>query len=271
MKKLIVISSFLVLLSCLGNPRKEKDTLEDNIAPSNEVESTKENTVSSDPTESTKDNAAPTNPKESNKYESVPSNPTINLHATVQDENKVVFVIETNFPLPIDLMASISLKNQKPNDTYIGSSMRITIKTSPYTYHLDISEDDLPSGEYEAAVKFYPLWGADNGNELAKNIKSEVESVYSLSLTTSHGTSENRMDQDKKQQWAIEHADIGTDWNSTTYVSALGSYQELTLKNTDRDPNVVKVYYFKEADMTIFVSKPRQTILMWKSGKTDTL
>jgi hypothetical protein len=230
MKKLLIISVLLGLLSCTGNSSKQAETSEEST---------------------------------------VPTNPTIDLQATVKDENTVEFIIKTNIPLPVEVMANINLKNQKPKDTYIGTSKRIKIETSPYTFDFDISEAKLPSGEYDATVTFYPMWGADNGNELAKEIQSKVEGVYSISLGTSYGTADERKEKDKKQLWIINNVVVDTPWEKDKFVNILGEYQELIV--TNRNPEIIKVYYFSEADMTIFVSIPKMAVVTWREGKVDTL
>lgn len=230
MKKLLIISAVLGLLSCSGNPIKQ-------------TESTEENTV--------------------------PTNPIIDLQATVKDENTVKLLVETNIPLPFEVMASIDLKNQNPDDTYIGASKRIKIETSPFTFDLDISEEKLPSGDYEAVVTFYPMWGADNGNELSKEIESKVECVYSISLSSSYGTVEERMGKDKKQLWIMNNVIVNTPWDNDKFINELGEYQELEV--TNRNPEIIKSYYFSEADMTIFVSKPKKAVVTWREGKVDAL
>lgn len=230
MKKLLIISVLIWLISCTGNPNKET---------------------------------------ESSEADSIPTNPTIDLQAKVKDENTIEFLIKTNIPLPVEVMASIDLKNQNPNDTYIGSSKRMKIETSPYSFDFDISKEKLPSGKYEAGVTFYPKWGADNGNELAKEIGSKVEGVYSISLGTSYGTAEERMEKDKKQLWIMNNVVVDTPWDKVKFINILGEYQELQV--TNRNPEIIKAYYFSEADMTIFVSKPKKAVVTWREGKVDTL
>ena len=255
MKKLLIISVVLGLLSCAGSSNKNAESTE--------------STESTEPTEST-ESTEPTESTESTEIITVPTNPKIELQATVKDENTVGFLIETNIPLPVEVMASIDLKNQKPDDTYIGVSKRIKIETSPYSYDLDISEEKLPNGDYEAVVTFYPRWGANNGNELAKEIESKVENVYSISLgSSSHGTAKERMEKDKKQLWIINNVVVDTPWDNDKFVKELGEFIELVV--TNRNPEIIKAYYFSEADMTIFVSKPKKAVVTWREGKVDSL
>jgi len=196
-------------------------------------------------------------------------NPTIDLQATQKSENKVEFFIKTDIPLPVEVMTSINLKNQDPDDTYIGASKRIKIDTSPYIFDFVVSEEKLPCGEYEAVVTFYPRWGAKNGNKLAQKIESQVESVYPISLSTSYGTAEDRIAKNKKKLWIMYNVTTDTDWDKSKFVNILGEYREL--KVTNRNPEIIKAYYFSQANMTIFVSKPKKAVVTWREGKVDTL
>jgi len=205
----------------------------------------------------------------SSKQTPIQTKPIIELKATLKDVNTVVFYIKTNIPLPIEVMAGLDLKNQKPTDIYIGTDKEIKIDTSPFTYNYDISEDKLPSGDYLAVVTFYPTWGADNGNELAKEIASKVEGTSSISLVSSHGTAEQRMKQDKKQLWIMNNVFMDTPWVEEKFVNELGGFQELEV--TNRNPEFVKAYYFSEADMTIFINKLKMVVVTYRLGKVSTL
>ena len=230
MKKLIILIAVLVLCSC-SNSNKDQTS--------------------------------------SKEVKSLPANPMIDLEATVKNENTVNFLIKTNIPLPVKFMASIDLKNQKPDEIYIGCSKIIKVESSPYSFDFDISEQKLPSGEYNTEVTFHPQWGADNGNELAKNIIRKVMVTMSINLKTAYGSAGERKKIDKKQSWVMDNVIVGTIWNVEEFVEKLGEYQEL--KVTNRNAKIIKAYYFPEANMTVFVSKPKKSVLTWRIGMTDAL
>ncbi|WP_372776708.1 hypothetical protein [Mangrovibacterium sp.] len=230
MNKILIVSVILGMLSCTGNRSKHIELPDEN---------------------------------------SLPANPRIDLQATVEDENTVEFFIKTDIPLPVEVMTSIDLKNQDSGDTYIGASKRMKIDTTPYIFDFDLSEEELPCGEYEAGVTFYPKWGAKDGNKLAQKIESKVESVYPISLSTSYGTAEDRIAKNKKQLWIMNNVAIDTDWDTNKFVNILGEYREL--KVTNRNPEIIKAYYFSQAGMTIFVNKPKKAVVTWREGKVDTL
>ena len=123
------------------------------------------------------------------------------------------------------------------------------------------------SRKYDANVKFYPNWGAKNGNPVAKQIKSEVSVSKIIELATISSIEELR-ERMKKRWWGMDVA-IYDDWDRNKFTQHMGELQELQV--TNKNPEIVKVYYFVEADMTIFVSKPLNQVLIWRLGKTDKL
>ena len=231
MKNIHILVTLLLLFSCTSNSDKEQNS------------SKNDNTV--------------------------PTNPMIELNTKVIDEDYVEFVIETNIPLPIEVMISVDLKDQKPDETYIGASKKLKIESSPFTFMFNISEYKLPSAVYITDVSFYPNWGANDGNELAKEIESKVVGSSSVILNTSHGTVEETKLKNKGQIWIMNNVYTGTTWDKNTFIKELGNYKELTVSN--KNPEIIKVYYFQDADMTIFVSKPKKEVLTWREGKTDAL
>lgn len=244
MRKIIIILIALVLYSC-GSNTKNAQSLEEVTPAASKDEQIQE------------------------KVTKLPDNPTINLELTIKNETTVSFLITTNIPLPIECMLGLNLQGQKPDDTWIGSSRRIRIESSPLTYDLDISADKLPSGNYNGEVDFYPNWGADNGNVLAKSIKNQVKGAVIITLNTKHGSVEKRQSIDKNQTWVIDNVSVGTTWNPEKFINQIGKYEELIVANRNQD--IIKVYYFPDADMTFFVSKPKKEVLTWRMGKTNSL
>jgi len=59
-------------------------------------------------------------------------------------------------------------------------------------------------------------------------------------------------------------------WETVGVANKLVGYPKLE-KTKVGDPKIVKSYYFPEADMTFFISKPLKQVLMWKIGKVDSL
>tara|TARA_B110000483_G_C17987978_1_gene462385 strand:- start:52 stop:735 length:684 start_codon:yes stop_codon:yes gene_type:complete len=206
---------------------------------------------------------------------SLPQNPKMDLEVSYEN-NQLTFNIETNIPLPVEVMIGIEPKNSLPTDLAYGFSGRVKIDKSPIQFIRDAKDTyglkptDLKNGTYEADVVFYPFWGAKNGNPLAAEIKEKISGTYTVNIgsSKSEGSIKSAMDQSKKQAWGMDIA-MKDKWIEKKFIQNLGKYQELKTKG--RDPKIVKTYYFPEADMTFFVSKPLKQVLMWKFGKVDRL
>jgi len=208
-------------------------------------------------------------------YTSLPQNPKMDLEVSYEN-NQLIFNIETNIPLPIEVMIGISPKNSSPTDPAYGFSGRVKIDKSPIQFIRDAKDTyglkptDLKNGTYEADVVFYPFWGAKNGNPLAAEIKEKISGTYTVNIgaSKSEGSIKSAVDQSKKQAWGMNIV-MKDKWIEKKFIQNLGKYQELKTKG--RDPDEVKTYYFPEADMTFFVSVKRNQVLMWKLGKVDRL
>jgi len=204
----------------------------------------------------------------------VSKSPNIDLFIELKTDNIVEYKIETNIPLPIEVIVSLDATGGTDEDPYIGRSKKVLIDTSPFIYSLVTTldgmtpiQDLLPTGKYNANVKFYPNWGAKNGNPAAKQIKSKVFASKTIELvtTSSIGLLRQRL---KKRWWGMDVA-IYDEWDRNKFTQHMGELQELQVIN--KNPEIVKVYYFVEADMTVFVSKPLNQVLIWRLGKTDKL
>jgi hypothetical protein len=98
----------------------------------------------------------------------------ISVEATPISQFEASLNVKTNIPLPIEVMASVSIKGQNPKDSHIGVSQRVKLTSPEQTIKLDGKSENLPSGEYLAEVAFYPKWGAENGSTEAKRINVEI-------------------------------------------------------------------------------------------------
>ena len=98
-------------------------------------------------------------------------------------------------------MAGMSLKGQKPDDTYIGYSKRIKLASSEQTLVIDAlsQKKKLPSGDYVAEVTFYPRWGAKNGNPKASIIKQQISDSVEVRLKGSGESSNDAGERNKLQ------------------------------------------------------------------------
>lgn len=191
-----------------------------------------------------------------------PTNFEILVEASTISAYAVTLTIRTNIPLPIEVMASVSIKGQKPTDTYIGMSKRVRITSAEQTVTLDGESEKLPAGEYMAEVTFYPRWGAENGPEEAKEIKEEIVGNADVILSGS-GESKSQADQRNIDQlWVMENVTIGTPWNESQFVEQLGQFSK-----SEADLNFHDAYYFPRADMTIIVNHLKNSVGIWRMGR----
>jgi hypothetical protein len=207
--------------------------------------------------------------QEGNMETTLPDSLFIDLDINIKTEDVIEYLVQTNIPLPVQCMFGIDLEGQDPDDIWIGSSQKVTINKSPFSYELDISKSKLSSGNYQASVSYYHYWGARDGNDLSKQIKENIENSVNVVLVTSNDNVTKKKESDKKQLWVMENLWVGVKWDKKNVVNHLGKYEKLIVSN--KNSNIVKVFYFPDADMTIFVSKPLNEILTWRSGETNTL
>ena len=161
-------------------------------------------------------------------------------------------------------MASVDLKNQKPDDTYIGYSKKVIVKDSSQSFVLNTASANLPNGNYIAKITFYPRWGAKNGNPKASNIKQQISDSVELRLKGSGESSSDADQRNKSQRWVMKNVIIGTIWNKQIFVKQLGAYERI-----NADMNLHEAYYFPKADMTIIVNSYKGTVSIWRMGRAS--
>ena len=187
---------------------------------------------------------------------------SISVQATPISAYVVSLVVTTNIPLPVEVMAGVSAKGQAPTDTFIGVSKRVKLTSPEQTIELDGRSEKLPSGEYTADVTFYPRWGAENGTKQAKAIKQEIIGAVDVTLSGS-GESKGQVDQRNiAQKWVIENVSVGTAWNKSEFVQRMGQFEK-----SDSTLNLHDAFFFPDTDMTIIVSRVKNTVATWRMGK----
>ncbi|MCK5312475.1 MAG: hypothetical protein KAJ62_10210 [Desulfobacteraceae bacterium] len=191
----------------------------------------------------------------------------IELSTNQISKHEVKFNIKTNIPLPVEVMASIDLKNQKPDDVYIGYSKKIRIKDSTQSFILNTKSENLPSSKYDTEVAFYPFWGADNGNPKAIKIKNSIHGLSEILLQGIKNTAHDMQQKNNMQRWVMLNVVMGTPWDEVKFINKLGSYEEILV--TNRNSKIIKAYYFSDAEMTVFVNAYKTTVTTWRKGKTS--
>ena len=209
------------------------------------------------------------------KTEKLPDNPKIDIEVNVEEKATIKYIIDTNIPLPIFVTVGLTPNGIKGDDPLFGFEKTILIDKTPFLYSNIIKnvygvdsrfvQKILPSGEYEADVNFYPNQGGDNVNPLAKKIKNKISASKIVSLQTSGSISE-AIRKSKARWWGMDIY-YGDEWDKNKFIKHMGEFEELKVK--DANPKVIKVYYFKDAHMTFFVSKPLKQVFVIKKEKSD--
>lgn len=187
---------------------------------------------------------------------------SISVQATPISAYVVSLVVTTNIPLPVEVMAGVSAKGQAPTDTFIGVYKRVMLTSPEQTIEIDGTSENLPSGEYTADVTFYPRWGAENGTEQAKAITQEIIGAVDVTLSGS-GESKGQVDQRNiAQRWVMENVFVDTDWNESQFVQRMGQFEK-----SASTLNLHDAFFFPDTDMTIIVSRVKNTVAMWRMGR----
>jgi hypothetical protein len=173
--------------------------------------------------------------------------------------------IKTNIPGTIEVMAAVSLHGQKGDDTYIGKDERVRIANGQG--QTTFSTDDLPRGNYDVEVKFYPRWGFQDAASRSTGISKDLTTSSPITLGGSGVSAADVQFKENGQKWVMEHVAMGDPWHPAEWVQRFGKYRELTVDAGQLNPNVIKAYYFPRIDMTILVSVMRGQITIWRVGQ----
>ena len=201
--------------------------------------------------------------------EEVPLHYTIDVSAKPVSDYMVEFTVNTNIPLPVEVMASIALKDQRPDETYIGNSERVRLTSSEQTFVIDSSQKNplqpkLPAGDYMAEVTFYPRWGAENGNPKAKAVKEDISDSTEIRLAGSGESVSDAQARNESRNWVFENVIMGTPWDEQVFVQQLGKYEKITA-----DRNLHEGFYFPKVDMTMIVNTYKKEVSIWRIGRAS--
>jgi hypothetical protein len=218
------------------------------------------------PASSTNEKATSVEPKNTPVAKQVlPANPQLMLEAEPVSSNQVRFTIRTNLPLPVEVMAAVSLANQKPEDTYIGHDERATLAEPTTVFILDASKANkpLPKGRYEAEVSFYPRWGAEQSP--AARGAPQLRAVQTVTLRGSGISRAEAELRNERQKWVMGNVNMNSPWDEGAYVARLGPYE----KSPADLSRLHDAYYFPGADMTLIVNRLRGEVTIWRMGRAS--
>ena len=173
----------------------------------------------------------------------------IDVVPAVVGPSEVEVEIRSNIPGTIEVMLGLGLAGQDPDDVFIGTNKRIRIENGRAI--ATIGKPGLPSGKYEVEVSFYPRWGPQDSTAKAAGVNSEIHALETVALTGTGESPKAAQRRENEQRWVMENIYGGTRWDRSYWVGRFGEPRQLTI--TRLNPKIIKAYYFKPIDMTIFV------------------
>ena len=187
----------------------------------------------------------------------------IGLVSRAVGPTEVEVEVTSSIPGTIEVMLSLGLAGQKPDDVFIGTDERITIKNGRAT--AIIGKAGLPNGEYEVEVSFYPRWGPQDSVAKAAGANSEIHARQTITLEGTGEPSKAAQQRKNDQSWVMANTDPGTPWDWDYWYQRFGPSEQLTV--TRLNAKIIKAYYFKRIDMTIFVNQIKNEISFWRIGR----
>lgn len=160
-------------------------------------------------------------------------------------------------------MASIDLDGQKPDDTAIGHSERVTLTNETTTFQLpttdDVNHGPLPKGMYTAEVQVGPRWKENTSiASLPENVRGQQH------IELNEGGSRAALERHNVlQKWVMLNVGSGDAWDAARFTRRLGKPERYP---SDQSP-VLECFYFPDADMTFVVSKPLRKVMVWREGR----
>ncbi|WP_278913223.1 hypothetical protein [Deinococcus wulumuqiensis] len=200
------------------------------------------------------------------------SAPYIDVQAKVTGPYTVEFAADTNLPDGAVLAVDLGLADQKPDDVAIGTGFeRFVVSGGKVSGTIDgtrrvmPANSTLPAGTYDVEVSFHPLW--EENRALATHLKIDDSLVGTdrVELAASGESAAVAQMREQNQKWVMANVGAGTPWNESDYVRRFGTYKELRLESGN--PDVLKMYYFPDLDMTFMVNVLKNEIAVWRMGK----
>jgi len=193
-----------------------------------------------------------------------PEGYSITVDATAQG-SAVELAIKTNIWGVIEVMAGVDLKGQAADDVYIGKHDRVRIIDGTASVSIDVS--DLPTGEYEATVGFYPRWGFQDEVSRSTGITDELRASQDISFEGSGESASETQFRKSSQKWVMGNVVQGTAWRESVWKDRFGGFEELPVERYN--PQIIHAYYFTRIDMTIFVNTRKGTISHFRKGRAN--
>jgi hypothetical protein len=165
--------------------------------------------------------------------------------------------VKTNAHLPLDTYASVTPAGLKQDETFIGNDQSITLRQPTTTFAIDLVQDGkaLPAGKYVASVESVDKADLSAPPQFAAHRDIVIPGPASESVNLRHRNS--------LQRWVLGEMDLMRPWSDAELRSKLGRFERY------ESPNAVNsiVYYFPEADVSLFVDPSRQKVFAAKLGR----
>lgn len=180
--------------------------------------------------------------------------------------------IETNIPGSILLSASLALKGQRPNDTFIGTQfIRVPVQNGKGTATIDGYKfampfgSKLPASDYDVQVSFYPNWRENRQTATAEGINNAIKGKASVTLSASGASSSSVKSQAEGRNWVMQNVLPNHPWNFKFWREKFGPWQEVEYRGSG-NPKILKMFYFKSIDMTLLVNDLKREIVTYRMG-----
>lgn len=195
---------------------------------------------------------------------------TIEILSVEEKGNTVEIAIRTDIATPFEVMAGVALAGQKPQDVFIGNSLRQTISSQEQVLRVPVLQNGevLPSGDFLAEVSFYPRWGAEKAPAATKALTENIEVAQPFVLGGSGASSDDVARRENLQRWVMLNTAAGDRFNLKAFQAQLGESEETEGANAN---GTISAHYFPAADMTLFENKVLGTLVTWKMGREDKL
>lgn len=207
----------------------------------------------------TEDTAATTGGSEPAENEVIQEDYYLKASPEVQDGKWLIMPLSTNIPGDIEVMASVRLAGQAPDDIAVGTSQRVPVLGGRGEAVIQLTE--LPQGDYEVGATFYPRWGFGESEKISSIDESITSETQVLAITGSGEPSEVYLEREEGQAWVMNNVFPGTPWEPETFRARFGEWEEFPA--TTRNPDIIKNYYFPSLDMTVVVNELKGEIATW--------
>ncbi|WP_430475684.1 hypothetical protein ACQ0MK_08745 [Thalassospira lucentensis] len=187
----------------------------------------------------------------------------LSVSVELQDAQSLAIVLASNLPGDVEVMISVGLLGQGPDDLAVGTNQRASLRKGHGKEVLHISE--IPQGDYEVYATFYPRWGFGD-NEKVASIKDSIRSdIHVVAITGSGEPASQYLKREEGRMWVIDNIFPGTLWEPEKIRSRFGDW--VSFPATKRNPEIIKNYYFPSIDMTIVVNQLKGEVATWAKGR----